>query len=195
MDALALFLHFHQNLPKRAIPRLFERLSEQQMRTRPHPAVNSIAWLIWHMARVEDAGISRLVAAQPQLFEEEAWGDRLGVPFRHHGTGMTTQEVTELSQTLDLAALRAYYDAVNARTVEVVQTLSSTQLDTPNDFTYLRQVLFEEGMLHPNVAWKPPFPYQDQPRGTLLFHFGVTHNYGHCYEACTVCSLLGVPFW
>lgn len=130
MNVIDLFLEFHQNLSKdRYIERLFDRLSEEQLRTRPYPAINSIAWLLWHMARVEDAGVNRLVVAQPQVFDEGNWGKRMNVPIRHHGTGMTDREVTDLSQRIDIAALCAYREAVRTKTATVVKSLPLEQLD------------------------------------------------------------------
>ena len=46
----------------------------------------------------------------------------------------------------------------------------------------------------PKYDWGGRIVYQG-PKGMLLIHFGVTHNYGHVYEAFTVCSLMDVPFW
>ena len=57
MSTIALFREFHQGFPQRAVAFL-DTLSAEHMRTRPQPMVNSVAWLIWHMARVEDAGIN-----------------------------------------------------------------------------------------------------------------------------------------
>jgi hypothetical protein len=193
MSITALFRHFHQGFPLRAIA-FFDTLDELRWRTRPQPTVNSLAWLIWHMARVEDAGVNRLVANRPQVMDEGDWGERMQVPIRHHGTGMTTEEVTDLSTRIDLPSLRAYHTAVRARSLEVIETLRPEQLDQANDLPYLRQVLFDEGVLNPNYDWAGRVPYQDS-KGYLLIHFGVTHNYGHFYEAFTVCSLMGTPFW
>ena len=52
---------------------LFEGLTDEQIRTCPHPAVNSIAWLVWHMARVEDVAVSRLVARRPPVISDSEW--------------------------------------------------------------------------------------------------------------------------
>ncbi|MEZ4862006.1 MAG: DinB family protein [Caldilineaceae bacterium] len=195
MNVIDIFLEFHQTLSKdRYIERLFDKLGEEQLRTRPYPTVNSIAWLLWHMARVEDAGINRLVVAQPQVLDEGDWNTRMNVPIHHHGTGMTDPEVTELSQRINMAALRAYLDAVRTKTATVVKTLTLEHLDERNNLTYLHQVLFEEGMLNPAKDWGDSPPYQAS-KGELLIHFGVTHNYGHIYEAFTICSLLGVSPW
>jgi hypothetical protein len=143
MRITALFREFHQGFPPRARA-FFDTLDEAQWRTRPHPAVNSLAWLIWHMARVEDAGVNRLVTHRPQILDEGNWGKRMQVPLRHHGTGMTTQEVTDLSNRIDLPSLRAYHTAVRARTLEIIETVLPEQLEQVNELSYLRQVLFDE---------------------------------------------------
>jgi len=195
MNVPELFLAFHQDSLKVYGQRLFGQLSEAQMRARPQPRVNSIAWLFWHMARCEDAGVNRLITQRAQVLDEGNWGERMQVSLRHHGTGMTDEEVTALSQHIDLLALQAYYDAVRARTVEVVQALLPAQLDEVNELAYLRQVLFNEGVFNPTVPLGDPLPYQGRTRGMLLVHFAMTHNYGHFYEAATVYSLLGINFW
>lgn len=193
MSTIALFRAFHQGLPARALA-LFDTLSDEQLRSRPQPLVNSLAWLIWHMARVEDAGINRLVTNRMQVLDEGNWGEQMLIPIRHHGTGMTSEEVTDLSIHIDLPSLKAYHKAVRARSLEVVETLSTEQLEEPNDLSYLRQVLFDEEVLNPKLDLGEHIPYQES-RGHLLIHFGMTHNYGHFYEAFTVCSLMGVAFW
>jgi hypothetical protein len=192
MSTIALFREFHQGLPPRAIE-FFDTLSDEQLRARPQPMVDSLAWLIWHMARVEDAGINRLVANRTQVLDEGNWAEQMEIPIRHHGTGMTSGEVTGLSNRINLSSLRAYHTAVRARSLEVVETLAPEQLEEPNDLAYLRRVLFDEGVLNPNVDWGEDLPYQ-RSKGYLLMHFGVTHNYGHFYEAFTVCSLMDVSF-
>jgi hypothetical protein len=191
MNIITMFRDFHQGDPPRAMA-FYDTLDDAQWRTRPHPAVNSLAWLIWHMARVEDAGVNRLVANRPQVMDEGNWGERMQVPIRHHGTGMTSKEVTDLSNRIDLPSLRAYHTTVRAKTLEVIETLLPEQLDQVNELPYLRQVLFDEGVLNPNIDWGKDVPYQDS-KGNLLIHFGVTHNYGHFYEADTICSLMGTP--
>ncbi len=191
MDAVEMFLLRHENCRKSFEE--FRKLSEEQMRHRPHSAVNSIGWIIWHVARVEDAGVNRLVADRFQILDEGQWDERMRVPIRHHGTGMTTQEVTDFSNRVDIPSLWAYFDAVDRRTIEVAKMLRPQQLDEENDLTHLHRVLFDEGMLNPNINWKEPFPYQGHTKGVLLAHFGMTHRFHHLGEALTVRSLMDIP--
>jgi hypothetical protein len=193
---IELFLTFHQGkgLPDQAIDRLFDQMSGVQMRCRPHPVLNSVAWIIWHMARAEDTGVNRFVVDQRQVFDDGDWGEQMKLTIRHHGGGMADAEVTALSQQIDLPALRAYYTAVRARTVEVVKKLTPDYLDEiPDAADRLRQI-FAEGIVDP-ARDRERLPYPEWSRGELLVHLAMTHNYGHMYEVCTVCSLLGVSFW
>ena len=48
--------------------RNIEPLSEPQMRWKPHPQRNSIAWQLWHIAEVEDNWIRDLVTNEPLRF-------------------------------------------------------------------------------------------------------------------------------
>jgi hypothetical protein len=173
---------------------LLDRLTADQCRLRPH-GVNSVAWLLWHVARCEDIGVNRLLVDRPQLFDEQEWGPRMGVPFRHYGTGMTDAEVTELSNTIDLSALREYWNLVGRRTVEVISTLNEGDLDPIIDTAHLRRVLFDEGVLGPNAGWIwENGTYTNKTKGEIgLGHLALTHSYGHLYEARVVCGLLGLP--
>jgi len=76
MDAIQMFLDSNQRIHSDAVPRLLEQLSELQVRSRPSPSVNSVAWIIWHMARTEDFGINRFVTDREQVLSE-AWLQRL----------------------------------------------------------------------------------------------------------------------
>jgi hypothetical protein len=196
MNAIELFLEFHEGkgLPADAIDRLFDQMSKAQLRCRPYPVLNSVAWIIWHMARAEDTGVNRFVIDCPQVFDEGNWGERMKITIRHHGGGMADAEVTALSQQIDLPALRSYYTAVRARTVEVVKMLTPDQLAEIPDSTKRRRIIDAEGIFPPPLS-PDELPYQGWSRGSLLLHLAMTHNYGHFYEVCTVCSLMGISFW
>ena len=76
MDALSFLLLRYGDLHRGLVDDLLSRLSEAQVRGRPHPGVNTVAWLLWHTARVEDVGVNRFLADRPQVFDEK-WLDRL----------------------------------------------------------------------------------------------------------------------
>ena len=136
MDARDLFLDQHAAVHSAAVggnsmsaaERTFGGLTDEQMRVRPREDLNSLAWLLWHIARAEDVFLNLVLTARSQVFDE-AWAKRLRVSRRDFGTGMSSPEVTELTRQIDLAALRDYRDAVGRATREIVGGF------TPEDWT------------------------------------------------------------
>lgn len=68
MDAKAQAIWSALEFRKPMVLRNIEPLSEQQMRWKPHPQRNSIAWQLWHIAEVEDNWIRDLVTNEPLRF-------------------------------------------------------------------------------------------------------------------------------
>src|SRR5947199_18707 len=136
MDAKDLFLTQHAAVqsvavggnPASAAERAFAGLSDEQMRVRPREDLNSLAWLMWHIARAEDIMVGALIAGREQVCDD-AWRKRLGVSRRDFGIGMTSPEVTELTRAVDLVALREYRDAVGRRTREIVGNFKDSDWD------------------------------------------------------------------
>ena len=54
MDAIDFFLLRYHQVHGQLVDDLVRGLTEAQVRGRPHPGVNTIAWLLWHAARIED---------------------------------------------------------------------------------------------------------------------------------------------
>jgi DinB superfamily len=71
----------------------FAQLTDTQVRLRPHPSMNSIAWLLWHIARSKDMGVDRLIANRSDVLHGGGWAPRLNMSRRDMGTGMTDEEV------------------------------------------------------------------------------------------------------
>ena len=147
MDAREFFLIHHAPVHSQVAREFLQDLSDEQMRLRPN-GLNSLAWLVWHMARCEDA-LNVLIARRPQVFDQDDWLTRLNVSFRDVGTGMTDEEVSDLSARLDLGVLRDYYHAVGRRTVEVVKSLRPQDLNESPDLHQLRA----EGAFRESAMW------------------------------------------
>jgi hypothetical protein len=191
MNAQELFLlRYRSNHPGMS-RRMVEGLTDAQVRTPPCPGVNTLTWLIWHMARVEDIGLNRFVTDGEQVFDGE-WGARLGVSRRDLGTGMTPNEVCDLSTSIDMSALHAYWDAVEERTVAVVERLRPDDLDAILDATHVRRVFARDGLDTPEAGWVCDYR-ENQPRGFFLVHLGLTHIYVHWGEAQAIRGLYGQP--
>src|SRR5579885_1409065 len=146
MDVRQFFLLRHATAHEKFTEARFDD-TDEHIRTSPHPAVNTIAWLFWHIARSEDLAVNRFVADRFQVLDDEEWMPRLGIYRRDIGLGMTDEEVDDLSRRVNLDALRAYWGAVGRRTVEAVNALDPDDLDGVNEPEHVRQVIFDEGAI------------------------------------------------
>jgi hypothetical protein len=193
MDVTQLFIQRYDALYNFWLGGLWETVPYDLMRQRPHPRVNSIAWNLWHLTRVEDAGLNRFIVDRPQVLDEGEWLQRMNVPWRHNGSEMNFDEVDDLNQRIDLQALREYSSAVQARTREIVSQLSHDDLDPVMEEPRLRTILFDEGLAHPRAAGLLE-NYLGWTKGKCLMNFGMTHPYQHVGEIGVIASLLGVDF-
>ncbi len=193
MDVSQLFLQRYDALYNFWIADLWARVSDDLMRQRPHPRVNSIAWNLWHLTRVEDAGLNRFVTDGVQVLDQGAWMQRMNIPWRHHGGEMTFAEVDELNQRIDLAALQAYSAAVQVRTREIVAKTGWGNLDAMMEADHLRIVLVDEGLAHSHAEGFLA-NYLGWTKGKCLMNFSLTHPYQHVGEIGVIASLLGVEF-
>jgi hypothetical protein len=191
MDAIAFFLSRYNDLHGGLVDGLFSKLSEAQLRGRPHPGVNTVAWLLWHSARIEDVGVNRFLSDRPQAVDE-GWLGRLKVPRRDVGTGMSDAEVDELSLRIDLEALRGYCEAVTTRTLAVVEILKGTDLEGLVPGERVRSVVLAEDVVAPGAEWLTEFWAGGRSRAWVLAQMALLHPYGHYYEARVASGLWGV---
>src|SRR5829696_9226406 len=70
------------------VPGIVEALDDDELAWRPDRGSNSIAWLLWHLTRIEDDHIAG-VAGTEQVWTSSGWYDRFALPFppRVHGWG------------------------------------------------------------------------------------------------------------
>jgi len=106
-----------------------EGLTAEQLEYRPDPQANSIAWLIWHLVRVQDDHIAD-VAGTEQVWTSAGWAKRFGLPFDESaiGYGQSSEEVAQVrGLTPDL--LGGYADAVLDATESYLGTVTADDLD------------------------------------------------------------------
>lgn len=103
-------------------------LDDKTLGTRPDEAGNSIAWLIWHLTRIQDDHLAD-AGGYEQVHTAGGWAERLGLRFHAADTGYghTSDEVAAVQ--LSAEQLTGYYEAVHARTLEYLTDLSDDELD------------------------------------------------------------------
>jgi hypothetical protein len=196
MDARTLFLDQHSAMHSAAVAgnkasaaeRAFAGLSDEQMRVRPREDLNSLAWLMWHIARAEDIMVGAVLGGRAQVFDD-AWRKRLGIERRDFGIGMTSPEVSELTGRIDLAALREYRDAVGRRTREIVGAFEARDWEGTVAASELERAAADGAF---GARTEPLVKaFTGRPRAALLSGIALFHPAGHLGEAVTVRSAGG----
>ena len=103
-------------------------LTPEQLAFRVDSEANSIAWLVWHLTRIQDDHIAG-VAETEQVWTSGGWVERFGLPFhpQAHGYGHSPADVAAVR--VDSAeVLIQYYDAVHERTIRFVSGLIDADL-------------------------------------------------------------------
>jgi len=121
------------------VHRAVEGLTGDDLTVRLGSEANSIAWLIWHLTRIQDDHISE-VAGTEQVWSAAGWIERFGLPLEAGDTGYghTAEQIALVS--VDAESLGAYYDAVHATTLQFVRQLTATKLDRIVDRRWNPQV-------------------------------------------------------
>lgn len=106
-----------------------EGLTAEQLRTRLDDEANSIAWLVWHLTRVQDDHVAD-VAGIGQVWTGQDWVERFGLPFPAGDTGYGHRPAdVEAVRVDEPGLLTGYYDAVHEQTVRFVRGLDEQALD------------------------------------------------------------------
>jgi uncharacterized damage-inducible protein DinB len=109
--------------------RTIEGLDPDQLTSRVAPEANTIAWLAWHLVRVQDDHVAE-VAGREQVWTAEGWADRFGLPFDESETGYGFSPDQVAQVRVESAELLLHYAAdVHARTVDFLRGLTDTDLD------------------------------------------------------------------
>ncbi len=111
-----------------SLPDLVAGLSVEELLWRPDPEANSIAWLVWHLTRVQDdhvAGVGKV----EQVWTADGWVERFGLPYSVDATGwsQTPDEVGAFTLE-DPDLLVGYQAAVHELTMLVLDREDATAL-------------------------------------------------------------------
>jgi hypothetical protein len=117
------------NRIRQIVHRAVDGLREEQLSYRVDPQTNSIAWLVWHLTRIQDDHVAELASTE-QVWTSEGWMDRFGLPFDRSATGFghSADEVAAV-RGLSPEWLTGYHDAVAQQSLGFVQSLSEPDFD------------------------------------------------------------------
>lgn len=108
---------------------VLDGLAEPELTGRVDPDANTIAWLVWHLTRVQDDHVAELAGVE-QRWTAAGWARRFGLPFDDaaHGYGHSSEEVGQV-RGVPAADLAGYHDDVHSASVDYVRTLTDADLD------------------------------------------------------------------
>ena len=113
---------------REAVHEVVDSLSADDLAYRVDPDANSIAWLVWHLTRVQDDHIAD-AAGIDQVWTAKGWVDRFALPFpaSAHGYGQSSEEVGQV-RVSSPELLTGYYDGVHQQTLDFVGKLTDAGL-------------------------------------------------------------------
>lgn len=103
-------------------------LTAEQLGYRVDPQANSIAWLVWHLTRIQDDHIAE-VAGTGQAWSDGGWADRFALPFDVSDTGYGHGPEHVSAVSMDSGDLLiGYHDDAHGRTVSYVEGITDADL-------------------------------------------------------------------
>jgi uncharacterized protein DUF664 len=104
-------------------------LGPDELTYRLDAEANTIAWLVWHLTRVQDDHVAD-ASGSDQVWIADGWVERFALPFdaRATGYGQDSDEVSAV-RVSPPSLLAEYHDAAHARTAQYLASLTDADLD------------------------------------------------------------------
>ena len=96
--------------------------TDEQVHFVPEHGSHSIAWCLWHAARVENIVNKERGRKAPEVWSEQ-WASRPGLPFEGMGTSMSDREA-QVIHIADRDAFREHQNAVWKQTEELLNSIT-----------------------------------------------------------------------
>ncbi|MER5856867.1 DUF664 domain-containing protein [Streptomyces sp900105245] len=104
-------------------------LGPDGLHRRPAPYANSVAWLVWHLTRVQDDHLADAFGLE-QVWLSQGWDKRLDLGLPRHDTGYGHSPAKVAKVRVDSAdLLTGYHDAVHEQTLGALRGLAAKDLE------------------------------------------------------------------
>lgn len=189
LPARDLFLSQHAMVHASAVSEASEPTFEDEMlsgldeltwRTIPPGTEHSIAWIVWHMSRIEDVSMNLLLANRKQVFTEGGWQKKLNIAVTDTGNLLPPEKTLQLGLEIDLTALLNYRLLVGNRTRENFLALDPSEWKHKVDPQRVSR-LIPEGAVAPYATGVPEYWGKLTYAGLLLMP-PTRHNFIHLNE-------------
>lgn len=175
-QAKSMFLDIHANLHlseaegavQNEVDNLISDLNENEYAIMPKIKDETIAWVIWHIARIEDLTINMLVAGKDQLFNAK-WQARMNVSITDTGNALTDDEIMSFSHSINIKEMLCYWNAVGESTKEIVNSLQAEDMKRKVSPADLERILNSGGVTEQKDSfWLLDFWGKKDVAGILL---------------------------
>jgi len=128
MDTASLMLELYGRIPPLAAGAV-DGLNEEELSRAPEPGANTVGWLVWHLARVQDHHVAELLGTE-QVWVGGDWARRIGLEPdpSNTGYGHTAEEVGSVRPE-NSEVLLDYLEEVQGRTTAMLEVLAPDDLD------------------------------------------------------------------
>ncbi|MDY6892490.1 MAG: DinB family protein [Chloroflexota bacterium] len=132
------FIEQTLKMAQRGLRKSVEDLNPGELEWKPGPESNPVGFILWHMARAEDAMINSIArGGQPQLWETEKWHEKSGMSADANDTGlMYTAEQVASFKIPELSVLLDYQDAVRGQSLEYVRGMEPANFEEKVQFPF-----------------------------------------------------------
>ncbi len=107
------------------LTKALDGLNQEEATWSPTPECNSIAFILWHMTRVEDFFVNRVIQREKELYETKGWQEKLGTPVKAY---QYTVEELQAWPAQKLEVLREYVDSVREKTLAFLNSIPPERL-------------------------------------------------------------------
>ncbi len=165
---------------------LWEDLEDETFRRIMNKKGRTIAYGMWHSARIEDITMNILVANTEQVINSDNWLEKINSKICDTGNSMTSEEILDFSKEINMEELREYKITVGRRTQDIIKNLKPEDMKRKVSKEGLQRVLEEGAVLDVEGAnWLIDFWGKKNVAGIILMP-GTRHHIVHINESMEV---------
>lgn len=118
------------------VARTAQDLDSEALLWRPDPEANSIAWLLWHLTRIQDDHVAE-IAGREQVWVVSGWAERFGMPAgaMDTGYGHSAAQVAAIAPD-GPQPLLAYHEEVAEQTASYLADVDDGDLERVIDRSF-----------------------------------------------------------
>lgn len=127
------------------IDRLIGDLKESEYAIMPTVKDETIAWVLWHISRIEDLTMNILIADGEQIFNPDRQ-NRLHSPITDTGNALSDEQIMYLSKSICIEELIHYRNEVGKRTRKIISSLAPSDMRKAIPAKRIDRILQEGGV-------------------------------------------------